>query len=99
LRRRLLEWRPLDVRWKTFEKKQGGAVEREVVHALHSADAAIFITGSASHILVQLAKNCAERFGVAWTCIERASTQQLTAALHRLFPELTGMHWKHASEA
>jgi hypothetical protein len=87
LRRRLFENCWFDVRWKTFEKKQGGAaIEKDVVNTLRHADATIIVTGTASHILVQLGKECAQRFGVAWTCIDKASYKQVAAALELLFP-------------
>jgi DNA-binding MurR/RpiR family transcriptional regulator len=62
-------------------------VEKAVVNALRHADAAIIIGGTASHILVQLAKQTAQRFEVAWLCIDKASDKQVTAALGQLFPE------------
>jgi hypothetical protein len=86
LRRRLFENSSLSVRWKTFEKKQGGdAVDKDVIGALRHADAAIIITGTASHTLVQIAKEYVKRVGVPWTCIDKASYTQMTSALQQLF--------------
>jgi hypothetical protein len=90
LRRRLFEKSSFDVRWDTFEKKQGGAVvEKAVVNALRHAEAAIIIAGTASHILVQLARQTAQRFEVPCACIDKASDKQMMAALDRLFPDRT----------
>ncbi len=38
---------------------------------------------------MQFAKDYAQRNGIPWKCIEKATDKQLIAALHELFPELT----------
>jgi hypothetical protein len=86
----LFERSPFEVRWQTFEKKQGGgALERTVSGALRSADAAVIVTGLASHSLMYHARNCAQRRGIRWKCIHKATDKQLHAALKELFPKLT----------
>ena len=60
-----------------------------MVSALRCADAALIITGMASHVLMQFAKDYGQRKGILWRCIEKATERQLRAALHDLFPELT----------
>jgi hypothetical protein len=87
---RLFEASPFEVRWRTFEKnKTGGVVQKAVVSAVRHADAALIITGMASHALMHFAKDSAQRSGVPWRCIDKATDKQVTAALHQLFPELT----------
>lgn len=41
-------------------------------------------------MLVQCAKDFAERTGIRWRCIDKATDNQLNASLAELFPELTG---------
>jgi hypothetical protein len=87
---RLFEDGPFDVRWRAFEKKSGsGGVQKEVAGVLRNAEAAIIITGMASHMLAHYAKDCAKRFGLRWRCVERASDPLLKGALDEMFPELT----------
>ena len=54
---------------------------------MRHADAAIIITGTASHILVQIAKEFAKRLKIPWTCIAKASDKQVATAIHQLFPQ------------
>jgi hypothetical protein len=76
------------LRWKAFERKQGsGAILKAVADALRNADAAIIVVGMASHSLVHVARQEAERRGIRWRCIPRASDGQLMDALFGLFPE------------
>ena len=80
---------PFDLRWKAFEKKQGpGAILKAVADALRHADAVIIVVGMASDALVQVARQEAERRGIRWRCVPRASDGQLMDALFELFPEL-----------
>jgi hypothetical protein len=89
LDKRLFENSPFDVRWKAFEKKpSSGVVQRGVVSVLRNADAIIIITGMISHMLMQFAKDCAQRSGIRWKCVEKATDIQLKAALQEMFPEL-----------
>jgi hypothetical protein len=88
LGRPLFERSPFEVRWRVFERKQGGAaVQKMVVDALRQADAAILVTGMASHTLMYLVKDYAQRYSLPWKCVAKATDQQLTAALRDLFPE------------
>jgi hypothetical protein len=90
LGQRLFEKGPFEARWRTFEKKPGGGiVQRAIVNVLRHADAALIITGMASHKLMQFAKDYVQRHGIRWRCIEKATDKQLRAALRELFPELT----------
>jgi hypothetical protein len=92
--RRLFAASPFDVRWQTFEKKQGGApLQKVVAGVLRRADAVILVTGVLSHVLMYQVKDCAQRYGTPWRCVERATDKQLQAALNELFPELTAT-WK-----
>ncbi len=94
LDQRLFARSPFAVRWKTFEKKaSGGVLHKAVVTVLRHADAALIITGMASHALMHYAKEYAERSGLPWRCLTKATDKQLKAALHELFPELT-IAWK-----
>ena len=87
---RLFETSPFEVRWRTFEKKpSGGVVQKAVVSVLRHADAVLIITGMASHALMHFARDCAQRSGIPWKCIDKATDKQLKAALGELFPELT----------
>jgi hypothetical protein len=87
--KRLFENSPFDVRWKAFEKKpSSGVVQRVVISVLRNTDAIIIITGMASHMLMQFAKDCAQRSGIRWKCVEKATDIQLKAALNEMFPEM-----------
>ncbi len=87
--RRLFENSPFDVRWKAFEKKpSSGVVQRGVISVLRNTDAVIIITGMASHMLMQFAKDCAQSAGIRWRCVEKATDIQLKAALHEMFPDM-----------
>jgi hypothetical protein len=86
---RLFENGPFDVRWRTFQRKpSGGIVQKTVIGLLQNAEAAIIITGMASHMLAQFAKEQAQRSGIRWRCIEKATDNQLKAALKEMFPGL-----------
>jgi hypothetical protein len=88
LDRQLFGNSPFQVRWETFERKQtGGGVRKAVVSVLRHADAAVIVTGMASHALMQFAKDAAKRCGLQWTCIDKATNVQLKAALCELFPD------------
>jgi hypothetical protein len=90
LDKRLFENSPFDVRWKAFEKKPScGVVQKVVISVLRNTDAIIIITGMASHMLMRFAKDCAQRSGIRWKCVEKATDIQLKAALHEMFPEIT----------
>jgi hypothetical protein len=87
---RLFGSSPFEVRWKAFERKpSGGAVQRQVVALVRNARAVLIITGMASHMLAQFAKAVAQRNGIPYRCIEKATDSQLKAALQDLFPEVT----------
>jgi hypothetical protein len=87
---RVFENSPFDVRWRTFEKKTGsGLVKRGVVSMVRDADALLIITGTASHILAQIAKEYAQRNDTPWRCIEKATDSQLRATVREMFPDLT----------
>jgi hypothetical protein len=87
---RLFENSPFEVRWRTFEKRAGsGLVQKSVVSLLRNADGLLIITGMASHMLAQFAKDVAQRNGILWKCIEKATDSQLKAALREMFPELS----------
>jgi hypothetical protein len=89
LGQRVFENSPFEVRWRAFEKKTGsGLVQKGVVSVLHDADALLIITGMAGHILTQFAKDYAQRNEIVWKCVEKATENQLKAALHEMFPEL-----------
>jgi hypothetical protein len=93
LTERLFADSPFEVRWRAFEKKpSSGVVQKGVVGLLCRADAAVIISGMASHMLVQFARGQAQRRGVPWRCVEKATDVQLKAALHEMFPE-TAAHW------
>jgi hypothetical protein len=84
---RLYAQSPFDVRWKTFERKQGpSAIVKAVACALRRADAAVIVVGMASHALMHVAREQAERLGIPWKCIAKATDRQLMDALHGLFP-------------
>jgi hypothetical protein len=85
--RRLFDGSPFEVRWRTFQKTRGPAVEKAIVSVLRCADAAILIMGMASHTLVHLVKDFARRRGMRWCCVTKATDKQLTAALNELFPQ------------
>jgi hypothetical protein len=86
---RLLENSPFEVRWRTFEKKpSSGVVQKGAVNVLRHADALLIITGMASHMLMQFAKGYAQRQGLLWRCIEKATDNQVKAALQEMFPEV-----------
>jgi hypothetical protein len=86
---RLFEQGPVEVRWKIFERKQGPlAILKAVAAALRAADAALIVVGMASHALMHVARDQAQRRGIPWKCIARATDKQLTDALYELFPEL-----------
>jgi hypothetical protein len=88
LARRLFGAGPFEVRWKTFEKRQGSPpVQKLLVNTLRHADGAIIVTGLASHVLVYLVKEWAPRCGIPWRCVTKATDRQLLAALKELFPE------------
>jgi hypothetical protein len=77
-----------DVRWRTCEKRQGDSSDaRLVIDALTYADAAIIVTGMASHNLMELVRRYAKQFALRWTCINKTTDAQLSAALQELFPE------------
>jgi hypothetical protein len=79
-----------EVRWKTLEKKHnGGVVRKTVVNALRSADAVIIVTGMASHALMHFAKEYAQKSGIPWRCVDKATDKQLRVTLQGLFPDLT----------
>jgi hypothetical protein len=81
---------PFEVRWKAFERKpSGGAVQRQVIALVRNSRAVLIITGMASHMLAQFAKAVAQRNGIPYRCIEKATDSQLKAALQGLFPEVT----------
>lgn len=86
LARRLFGAGPLEVRWRTFEKKQSGSRQKLVAGALRHADAAVLVTGMASHVLMYLVKEWAVCCGVPWRCVTKATDKQLLAALRELFP-------------
>jgi hypothetical protein len=87
---RLFEDSPFEVRWKAFERKpSGGAVQRQVVELVRNSRAVLIITGRASHMLAQFAKAVAQRHNIPYRCIEKATDNQLRAALQDLFPEVT----------
>jgi Uncharacterized protein conserved in bacteria (DUF2325) len=93
LDQRLFESSPFEVRWRTFEKKpSSGIVQRGVVGLLRNADALVIITGMASHMLMQFAKDFAQRNGIPFRCIEKATETRLHTALRQMFPEST-MDW------
>jgi hypothetical protein len=80
---------PFELRWRTLERRQGDSVDRGlVVDALASADAAIIVTGMASHNIMDLARGHAKGRGLPWRCIEKATQAQIAAALREMFPEL-----------
>jgi hypothetical protein len=90
LGQRLCEGGPFEVRWRACEKKpSSGGVQRGVAAALRSAEAAVIITGMASHMLMQFAKDYARRGGIPWRCVEKATDAQLKAALRDMLPELS----------
>src|SRR5262249_38292223 len=90
---RLFEASPFEVRWRLFEKRSSsGAIQKEGAPALCHPGAALINTGMASHTLVQFAKEYAQRHGILWRCIEKATDRQLRAALLDLFPE-TAAGW------
>jgi hypothetical protein len=79
---------PFELRWRIWEKRQGDSVDtRLVTDALTSADAAIIVTGMASHNIMELVRRFAKKRELPWTCIEKATDTQLKAALNELFPE------------
>jgi hypothetical protein len=87
---RLFEGSPFEVRWRACEKKpSSGVVQKRVAGVLRNADAAVIITGMASHMLMQFAKDYARRTGIRWRCVEKATDTQLKAALRDMFPELS----------
>ncbi len=87
---RLFEDSPFQVRWRACEKKRSsGVVQKGVAALLRNADAAVIISGMASHMLVQFDKDYAQRTGIRWRCVEKATDVQLKAALCQLFPELS----------
>lgn len=89
LGRRFGEQSPFAIRWKVFEKKQGGpTVAKMVTDALASADAAILVMGMVSHTLVRVVKRHAQRYGIRWHCVHKATESQLTTALCELFPDV-----------
>ena len=91
---RLFGSSPFEVRWKTFEKKpSSGIVRHAVADALEHCDAAIIVTGMASHVLMQFARDYAERRGILWRCIEKATDRQVKASLREMFPDLTSRIW------
>ncbi len=47
----------------------------------------------ASHMLMQFAKEQAQRSGTLWRCVEKATENQLKAALGEMFGELESMLW------
>jgi hypothetical protein len=82
---------PFDLRWRVCERRQGDSVDRNLVaDALTSADAAIIVTGMASHNIMELARGLAKSRGLRWRCVEKATQGQLAAALEEMFPELNG---------
>jgi hypothetical protein len=88
LGQRLFENSPFTIRWRAFEKKpSSGVVQKGVVGVLRNTDAAVIITGMVSHMLMQFAKDYAERSGIRWRCVEKATDTQLRAVLHEMFPE------------
>jgi hypothetical protein len=90
LGQRLFADSPFEVRWRACEKKpSSGSVQKVVAGALRNADAAVIITGMASHMLMQFAKDYARRAGIRWRCVEKATDVQLKAALRVMFPELS----------
>jgi hypothetical protein len=89
LGQRLFEDSPFEVRWRAYEKRpSGGVIQKGVVDVLRNADAVLIITGMISHMLMQFAKDYAQRSGILWSCVEKATNVQLKAALHEMFPEL-----------
>ncbi len=85
----LFESGPFELRWRVCERRQGDSVDRGLVaDALTSADAAIIVTGMASHNIMELARGLAKARGLRWRCVEKATEGQLTAALEEMFPEL-----------
>jgi hypothetical protein len=84
----LFEDGPFEVRWRVCERRQGDSVDRGLIaDALTSADAAIIITGMASHNIMELARGLAKARGLRWRCVEKATAGQLTTALEEMFPE------------
>jgi hypothetical protein len=82
---------PFELRWRTLERRQGDSVDRgQVVDALASADAAIIVTGMASHNIMDLARGHAKACGLRWRCIEKATHGQIATALSEMFPDLAG---------
>ena len=91
---RLFEGGPLEVRWKTFEKKpSSGIVRRAVADTLRHCDAALIVTGMASHALTQVSRAYAERRGIIWRCIQKATERHVKASLREMFPDLTSRIW------
>ncbi|MCI0681941.1 MAG: DUF2325 domain-containing protein [Gemmataceae bacterium] len=85
----LFESGPFELRWRVCERRQGDSADRGLIaDALNSADAAIIITGMASHNIMELARGLAKSRGLRWRCVEKATAGQLTAALEEMFPEL-----------
>ena len=68
-------------------------MRKGVASVLRDANAALIITGMASHGLMQCAKDYAQRSGIPWKCIEKATDKQLRETLCELFPALTAA-WK-----
>lgn len=98
LGRRFFEQSPFAVRWKVFEKKQGGpAVAKMVSDALASADAAILVMGMVSHTLVRVVKRHAQLYGIRWQCVHKATESQLSTALRTLFPDVGRDHSTEAA--
>jgi hypothetical protein len=90
LGQRVFEGSPFEVRWRAFEKRpSSGLVQKGVASVLRGADAAVIITGMASHVLMQFAKDYAQRSGLRWRCVEKATYVQLRSALREMFPELS----------
>lgn len=46
---------------------------------LHNTDVIIILTGMASHMLMQFAKDCARRSGIHWKCAEKATDSAISS--------------------
>jgi len=64
-----------------------------VADTLRHCDAALIVTGMASHALTQVSRAYAERRSILWRCIEKATERHVKASLREMFPDLTSRIW------
>lgn len=76
-----------ELRWKPCDPSQGSPDARVLSEQVVGADGVLIVTSLVSHNVMNVVKRSAERHGVRWLCIEKATDQQLRRGLNDLFRE------------